>query len=131
MTATSPDYPNEGYDEFVTAVEEGVAYYLACANDHGHLPPRVVCPDCGSREFTEEPLPESGTVVTYTVTNVASPNFAEDTPYVTAVAEFGPVGITGQIRGVDHEDLAVGMVVGLAVGESATSGERVLVFRPR
>jgi len=126
-----PDYPNEGYDEFVTAVEEGVPYYLECANGHGQLPPRAICPDCGSREFVEEPLPESGEIATYTITGVASPNFAEDTPYVAAVADFGPVRLTGQVRGVDHDEVAVGDVVGIDVGESETTGDRVLVFRPR
>jgi len=130
MTGPS-DYPNEGYDEFVTAVEEGVPYYLECANGHGQLPPRAVCPECGSREFAEQPLPESGEVVTYTVTAVASPNFSEDTPYVAAIVDFGPVRLTGQVRGVDREDLEVGTVVGLDVGESETTGDPVLVFRPR
>lgn len=125
------DFPNEGYDEFVEAIDAGEPYYLECANGHGHLPPRRVCPDCGSQEFSEKSLPESGEIQTFTITNVASPNFAEDTPYATAIADFGPLRMTGQVRGVDHEEIEVGMVVGLEVAEADTTGDPLLVFRPR
>lgn len=128
---TRTAYPNEGYDEFVAAVRNGEAFYLACPNDHGNLPPRRVCPECGETDLTETPLPAVGQVETFTTTHVASPNFSGDTPYVLAVADFGPVKVTAQLRGLDHDAVAVGDSVELDVEETATTGDPVLVFRPR
>ncbi len=119
------------FDDLLDAVESGEAYYLECANGHGWLPPRRVCPECGSRDLEEEPLPESGDVETYTTIAVASPDFSDDTPYVTALADFGPVRITGMVRDVESDEVETGMVVGLDVGERETTGQRMLVFRPR
>jgi len=54
-----------------------------------------VCPECGSATLSEEALAETGTVETYSVVHVAGPQFADDTPYVNAIADFGPVRLTG------------------------------------
>jgi uncharacterized OB-fold protein len=119
------------YDDWLDTVEDGDGYYLACANSHGWLPPRRVCPDCGSRELTEKAFPESGEVETHTTVYVATPQFEDDAPYVTAIAGFGPVSVTGLLRGVDPADVEVGMPVGIEVGRRATTGDRAVVFRPR
>jgi uncharacterized OB-fold protein len=122
---------DEGYDDFLDAVAEGEGFYLECPEGHGWLPPRRVCPECGATDLEERPLPESGGVETFTTVHVASPEFLEDTPYVTAVADFGAVRLTGQIWDVEPDVVEVGMEVSPDVGESETAGERVLVFRPR
>lgn len=119
------------YDDWLDAIEDGEAYYLECENGHGYLPPTRVCPDCGSREMAEEPVPESGEIATFTVINVAAPDFSEDTPYVTAVADFGPVRITGVLPDIDSEKVETGMTVGLSVGERTTTGDDLVVFEPR
>lgn len=120
-----------GYDDWVDAVAEGDGFYLECANGHGWLPPRRVCPDCGSRELSETPLAESGTIATHTTVFVATPQFEDDTPYVTAVADFGPVSVTGLVRDVEPDDVEIGDVVGIDVGKRQTTGDRAVVFRPR
>ena len=125
------DCPNEGYNDWLAAVADGDGYYLACPAGHGSLPPRQVCPACGDRELSEEPLPAAGEVETYTVTHVASPQFEEDTPYVVAVVDFGPVQVTGQVRGADSDDLAVGRPVEIDIDATATTGEEVVVFESR
>jgi hypothetical protein len=119
-----------GYDDLLDAVEEGEGYYLACENGHGSLPPRRVCPHCGSADLSQEPLPEMGTVETYTTTQIAAPSFAAKTPYTTAIADFGPVRVTGIVR-ADPDEIAVGMTVGLAVGRNTMTGNRMLTFHPR
>ncbi|PSQ61106.1 MAG: nucleic acid-binding protein [Halobacteriales archaeon SW_9_67_25] len=119
-----------GYDDFLDAVEAGEPYYLESPSGNGWLPPREVDPETGERELVETDLPETGEVLTYTITNVAGPSFADDTPYVVAIAEFGPVRITGQIRGMDHDDVEVGQTVELSVGRNETAEERVVVFEP-
>lgn len=120
---------HDGYDDLLDAIEEGEGYYLACPNGHGTVPPRRVCPDCGSRELTEKPLPETGEILVATTISVSGPQFSEDTPYVTAIAEFGDVRLTGLARGMDREP-APEDVVTVEVGETATENDRALVFRP-
>jgi len=128
MTETSR---NGEYDDWLDSIEDDQGYYIECGNGHGWLPPRQVCPDCGSRELHEEPLPESGTVATHTTITVPTPQFEDDAPYVTAIVDFGPVSVTGLVRGVDPEDVAIDDVVGIEVGTRETTGQRAVVFRPR
>ena len=123
---------NVGYDAWLAAIDAGAAYYLDCENGHGSLPPGRVCPRCGSTDLEETDLPETGTVETFTVVHVGPPSFEDDAPYVTAVADFGPVRLTGQVRGANaSEDVTVGETVSASVGESETTGERVLLFESR
>jgi uncharacterized OB-fold protein len=117
------------YDDLLDAIETGDGYYLECEHGHGWLPPRRICPECGSRELTEEPLPESADVASYTEIAVAAPSWADDAPYVTAIADFGPVRMTGLLR--NAEDPEIGMAVGVEVDERVTTGDRAIVFRPR
>jgi uncharacterized OB-fold protein len=118
------------FADLLDAVADGDGYYLACENGHGYLPPRRVCPDCGDRDLHEKPLPETGEVVTYTVISVAAPSFSEDTPYVTAVADFGPVRVTGMFTDTDPGEVETGMTVDLTVDRRETTDDRVLAFEP-
>ena len=120
-----------GFDDWLDAIEDGEEYYFECADGHGALPPCRVCPECGSTDLKRTDLPDSGAVDTFTLVNVAAPQFADDTPYVTAVADFGMVRLTGVLRGMDHDDVEVGTTVSVGVEETETTGERVLTFRPR
>jgi uncharacterized OB-fold protein len=131
MSASTGDARDGGYDDLLDAVADGEGYYLGCPAGHGWLPPRRVCPECGARRLAEEPLPESGTVETHTTIAVPTPRLADDAPFVTALADFGPVRLTGQLREIDPEDVEAGLSVGVDVGESVTTGDRVLVLRPR
>lgn len=120
-----------GYADLIDALVEGEGYYLECANGHGSLPPRHVCPHCGSRELAEQPLPESGEIETFTVIHAPTPDFSDDAPFVTAVVDFGPVGLTGQVRGVDPDSVEIGMTVTPAVVETETTGDRLIGFSPQ
>ncbi|GAA0270202.1 Zn-ribbon domain-containing OB-fold protein [Halobacterium noricense] len=130
MTEDGESVRDAGFDEFLDALAEGDSYYVECANGHGSLPPRRVCPECGSADLAETPLPESGEVATYTKVHVPAPSFADDAPYVTAVVDFGPVRLTGQVL-ADVEDVEIGLKVEPVVSETETRGERLVVFEPR
>ena len=131
MTDTSEDSVGDaGFDEFLDALADGEGYYVECANGHGSLPPRRVCPECGSADLNEVSLPESGEVATYTKVHVPAPSFADDAPYVTAVVDFGPVRLTGHVLAA-VEDVEIGLAVEPGVGETETRGERLVVFEPR
>ena len=121
------------YADWLDALADGDGFALVCPDGHGSLPPRRVCPECGSTDLSREPLDETGTVETCTVVHVPSPRFADDAPYVTAVVDFGPTRLTGVVRdgGEDETpEVAIDDAVTVEAGERVTDGERLVVFRP-
>lgn len=119
-----------GYDDFLDAIEEGDGYGLVCSNGHGWVPPRRVCPTCGSRKFSESDLPDTGEVIARTTIHVAAPQFEEDTPYVLAIVDLGPLSVTGQVRREGSGEVHRGLEVSPTLLESATDGSRFLGFEP-
>lgn len=124
------DARDDGYDDFLDAVEEGEPYYLESPSGNGWLPPRTVDPETGERELVETDLPETGEVLTHTTTYVSGPDFADDAPYVVAIVSFGPVNVAGQMRGVEPENVEIGQEVTLDLERTATTDDRILVFYP-
>ncbi|ELZ39853.1 Zn-ribbon domain-containing OB-fold protein [Halorubrum tebenquichense] len=124
--------PDREYGEWLDALADGDGFALVCPAGHGSLPPRRVCPECGSADLSRGALDETGTVETYSVVHVPSPGFADDAPYATAVVDFGPTRLTGVYRegGDAAPDPAVGDRVTVDAGERVTDGERLVVFRP-
>lgn len=125
------EFRDNGYDDWFDAVEEGEPYYLESPSGNGWLPPREIDPETGERELEEVELPDVGEIESFTRIEVATPQFADDAPFVVAVASFGPVRMTGQLRDVDEDDVEIGMPVEIGVERTETRDERVLVFRPR
>lgn len=123
---------NAGHDAWFDALADGEGYALVCPDSHGSLPPRRVCPECGADSLAEESLAETGTVETYSVVHVAGPRFADDTPYISAIVDFGPVRLTGVVRGVAPESdaIAVGDRLSVGVEDRVTDGAPLVVFRP-
>jgi len=124
------DVTNGEYDAFLEALAEGEGYYLVCENEHGLLPPRRACPHCGDRDLAVRDLPESGEIVTHTTVFVPTPQFEDDAPYVTAVVDFDGVRLTGVVRDIAQEDVAIGDRVTATVGSKETTDEQTIVFRP-
>ncbi|WP_136718302.1 Zn-ribbon domain-containing OB-fold protein [Halorientalis salina] len=122
MTDTS----DSTFASFLDAIEAGNPFYLTCPNDHGSLPPKRICPECTEQTLSKESLPETGEIVTYTNVAVPAPRFRDDSPYVTAIADFGPITLTGQLQGVDSDDVQIGQTVQLTVGSA--DGERFVAF---
>ncbi|MFB6094528.1 MAG: Zn-ribbon domain-containing OB-fold protein [Halanaeroarchaeum sp.] len=125
------DVRDAGYDDFLDALAEGEGYYLRCPAGHGSLPPRRACPHCGDTDLEEVPLPETGTVVAHTVVHVPTPRFVEDAPYVTAIADFGDVRLTGQLLDADPSREIDGIDVSPDVGRTETADDRLVVFETR
>jgi len=119
-----------GFDNFLDAVAAGEPFYLETPDGDALLPPAGHEAWNADQELTERPLPVTGEILTHTMTNVATPQFADDAPFVVALAEFGPVTLTGQVRGIDPDDVTIGQAVTLAVVRTETADERMLVFEP-
>ncbi|MFC6787595.1 Zn-ribbon domain-containing OB-fold protein [Halobaculum halobium] len=129
MSESDPAAPADtGYDEWADSLAEG-GYFIECANGHGSLPPRRVCPECGSTDLAEEALPETGEVETFSEIHVAPSGFGEDPPYVTAVVNFGTVRVTGIVRGLSADEVAIGTAVRPDVERNDATGNRLVVFR--
>lgn len=125
----SDEVADAGFDEWLRAFADEDGHYLDCKNGHGSLPPRRVCPECGSPELTAESLPATGTVETVTTVHVPTPAFADDAPYSTVIADFGPVRLTGIVVDAEPGTVEIGDELEPDVGASDTTGEEMLVFR--
>lgn len=123
------DVRDGGFDDLLDAIDAGEPFYLTCPEGNASLPPKRICPECHSRELTREPLSMEGSISTYTVVAVPAPRFSDTSPYVTAIADFGPVSLTGQLQGVDPSDVTVGQPV--TIGVEAVDGDRFVAFSPR
>jgi hypothetical protein len=117
------------FSAFLDAIAAGEPFYLTCPNGHGAIPPQQLCHECHSRDLSRTPLPEVGEIETYSVVAVPAPRFSDDSPYVTAIAAFGPVMLTGQLRGVDPDAVELGQTVQVAV--DSANGERYVAFERR
>ncbi|MCK4233407.1 Zn-ribbon domain-containing OB-fold protein [candidate division WOR-3 bacterium] len=77
-----------------------------------YFPKRLVCPECGGRDFGEESMPETGKIVTYTTVYVGPKFMENDTPYVVAIIEFANgVRVTTQVVDVSPEEVSAGKEV--------------------
>lgn len=114
------------FSAFLDAIEAGEPFYLTCPEGHESVPPQQICHECHSRDLSRTPLPDTGDVVTYTVVAVPAPRFSDDSPYVTAIANFGPVTLTGHLREVNPDTVELGQTVQVAVGSA--DGDRFVAF---
>lgn len=121
---TEPTDRNAGYDEWLDAVAADDAYFLECGEGHGSLPPRRACPVCGSTALEQRSLPATGTIVSSTTVHVTTPQFEDEAPYVTAIAEFGPARLTGLLEAGD-DAVEIGDVVLPTVRETDEDGRRL------
>ncbi len=87
------------------------------------FPPRLVCPECGAREFEKEVLPDTGKLVTYTVIRVAPSQFTDEAPYAVGIAELtNGVKIMAQLADCDVENIKVGMEIVIEFRRVQTHG---------
>jgi uncharacterized OB-fold protein len=64
------------------------------------IPPKYLCSECGSREFTTVPLSGKGTILTHTTIRVPPLGFEDQAPYDIAVIALDEgINLTVQIVG--------------------------------
>ena len=76
------------------------------------FPPRLVCAECGKRDFETVKIAGTGKVKTFTVIRVAPTEFTDEAPYAIGVVELDD-GVVIQCQIVDclPEELKTGMPV--------------------
>jgi len=119
------------FDDLTDAIDTEEAEYRVCsACDAAVLPPRQCCPECGDTAFDTHPLPDRGTLRSFTEIYVTIPAFHGETPYTVALVEFdGRLTLTGQLRGASAEEVAIGDDVTVGT-ERRDEGARLVAFRP-
>jgi uncharacterized OB-fold protein len=77
-----------------------------------HFPPRIVCAECGAREFEDYTLANQGKVVTYTIIRVPPAPFKDQSPYAVGVIELDDgVRLMAQIADCNFDQLKIGQKV--------------------
>jgi len=83
-----------------------------------HLPPKIVCTDCFSKDFEWIEIPRSGELLTYTVIHVAPAQFQSMAPYAVGIVQLDNGSkLPGMIRGVALEQIKIGMRLQMDFGE--------------
>jgi uncharacterized OB-fold protein len=92
------------------------------------FPPRLICAECGKRDFEDVKLSDTGTVKTFTVIRVAPSEFTDQSPYAIGVVELdGGVMIQCQIADCAPEDLKTGMPVKIEFRKVKEEGEAGII----
>ncbi len=93
------------------------------------FPPRLVCPECGTREFTKANLAEAGTLITYTIIRVPPAPFEDQAPYAVGLAELDDgVRLMAQVVDCDFGALKVGMRVRLEFRKISEEGDAGVIY---
>lgn len=92
------------------------------------FPPRLICPDCGSKQFEKIKLADEGKIITFTVIRVAPSEFATQVPYSIAIVELNDgVRITTQVVDCKPEDLEIGKFVKLVFRKIQEEGKTGII----
>jgi uncharacterized OB-fold protein len=92
------------------------------------FPPRVICPECGKKDFEDVVLPGTGKVTTFTVIRVAPSEFCDEAPYAIGIVDLdGGPAIQCQIADCAPEDLKIGMPVKIEFRKVKQEGEAGII----
>ena len=82
-----------------------------------HLPPRPLCDNCYSQEFTWTEISGKGKLVTFTVIHIAPQQFQAMAPYAVGIVELeNGLKIPGMITDATQEQLQIGMTLAIDFG---------------
>jgi uncharacterized OB-fold protein len=73
------------------------------------FPNRLICPECGAKEFETIRLSGKGELATYTVIRVAPMGFADLAPYAVGIVKLAEgIRVMGQVTDCNPEELKIG-----------------------
>ncbi|MCK5057264.1 MAG: Zn-ribbon domain-containing OB-fold protein [Candidatus Aminicenantes bacterium] len=74
-----------------------------------HFPARLVCTECGTKEFETVRLSGKGELASYTVIRVAPTGFSDLAPYAIGIVKLDEgIRVMGQVADCDPETLKIG-----------------------
>jgi uncharacterized OB-fold protein len=92
------------------------------------FPPRLICAECGKRDFEDVKLSDKGKVQTFTVIRVAPTEFSDQAPYAVGVVDLADgVKIQCQIADCAPGDLKTGMPVKIEFRKVKQEGEAGII----
>ncbi len=93
------------------------------------FPSRMVCDECGSREFEDIRLSDRGEILTFTVIRVAPPDHTYEVPYGVAIVELEGGGrLTAMVADCDPTTLEIGQKVRIVFRKISEDGEKGIKF---
>jgi uncharacterized OB-fold protein len=93
------------------------------------FPPRLVCPECGSRDFDKYVLQNTGKIVSFTVIEVGPSEFSDQVPYVVAIIELDDgARITTQIADCDPAKLKIGDKIKIEFRKIQSDGKAGIIM---
>jgi hypothetical protein len=93
------------------------------------FPPRLVCPECGSRSFEDYVMKDTGKILTFTTIEVGPPQFADQVPYTVGIVELDDgARITTQITDVDPAKIKIGDRVKLEFRKIQDDGKAGIIM---
>jgi len=88
------------------------------------FPPRLICAECGKKDFEQVTLADRGKVATFTVIHVGPDEFRDAIPYPIAVVELDDgVMIQCQVADCGPDDIEIGMPVRIEFRKIVEEGE--------
>ena len=110
-------------EQFYKFLEQGKLMAGKCVKcGKIHLPPRPLCDNCYSQQFSWQQISGWGKLLTYTVIHIAPVQFQALAPYAVGIVELeNGLKIPGMIQGVTQEELRVGMDLTLDFGTCSTT----------
>ena len=89
-----------------------------------NFPPRLICPECGHREFEQVKIADEGVIKTYTVIRVAPSGFEDEVPYAVGIVELKDgVSTMMQITDCEPEEISIGMPVKVEFRQVQAEGD--------
>lgn len=93
------------------------------------FPPRLICPNCHTREFDSVVLAQNGKVVTHTIIRVPPHPFVDQAPYAMGIVELDDgVKLTGQIVDCGFDELKTGFRVKVEFRKIYQEGEAGVIY---
>jgi len=89
-----------------------------------HFPPRPLCNNCFSKDFTWTELPTNGKLLTYTIIHIAPPQFQTMAPYAMGIVELdNGLKILGMIKNVPLDQIKIGLSLSLVFEACTPTGQ--------
>lgn len=92
------------------------------------FPKRLICPECGNRNFETVKLNRQGKLITYTVIHVGPSQFTDQVPYAVGIVELNEgVRLLSQIADCPPDELQTGMPVKIEFRRISEEGEAGII----